>query len=93
MITEDDEAHATDLGIRCNTVPPEGFELVNWRASRYSNGFRNNLLEVGRVRSGPGAGGVLVRNRRGPHTDILAFSEAEWIAFLDDAESFRGEHP
>jgi hypothetical protein len=48
-------------------------------------------VQVAQVRSGPGKGGFLVRDRKDPDGPVLAFSEAEWIAFLDDADSFRGD--
>jgi hypothetical protein len=66
-------------------------ETLRWRASGYSNGAGGMCVQVAQVTGGPGKGGFLVRDSQDPTGPVLAFSEAEWLAFLEDADSFRGQ--
>jgi len=66
-------------------------DTLRWRASGYSNGAGGMCVQVAQVTGGPGKGGFLVRDSQDPTGPVLAFSEAEWLAFLEDAESFRGK--
>jgi len=79
-----------------NTVKPDTTETdlnegLKWRTSGYSNGAGGMCVQVAQVKTGPGKGGFLVRDSKDTNGPVLAFSEAEWIAFIDDAEAFRGD--
>jgi hypothetical protein len=65
-------------------------ETLRWRVSGYSNGAGGMCVQVAKITTGPGKGGFLVRDSKSTDGPVLAFSEAEWINFLDDAEAFRG---
>jgi hypothetical protein len=65
-------------------------ETLRWRVSGYSNGAGGMCVQVAQVMEGPGKGGFLVRDSKDVNGPVLAFSEAEWINFLDDADAFRG---
>jgi hypothetical protein len=56
-----------------------------WQTSKTSSGQGGNCVEVAPVDEG----GVVVRHSKFPVGPVLAFSDVEWLAFLDDAESFR----
>ena len=51
-----------------------------WRTSSYSNGAGGMCVEVA-----PLGSGMLVRDSKNPAGAVLAFSAAEWDAFLDGA--------
>lgn len=53
-----------------------------WRTSSYSNGAGGMCVEVARV-----GDGVAVRDSKNPDGAILAFSGAEWQAFLAGARA------
>ncbi|WP_462189178.1 MULTISPECIES: DUF397 domain-containing protein [unclassified Frankia] len=51
-----------------------------WRKSSYSNGAGGMCVEVAAL-----GGGVAVRDSKNPTGPVLAFSAAEWDAFLAGA--------
>jgi hypothetical protein len=53
---------------------------LNWRTSSYSNGAGGMCVEVA-----PLGSGMLVRDSKNPSAAVLAFSAAEWDAFLAGA--------
>ncbi|OHV35629.1 MULTISPECIES: DUF397 domain-containing protein [Pseudofrankia] len=53
---------------------------LSWRTSSYSNGAGGMCVEVA-----PLAGGMVVRDSKNPAGPVLAFSAAEWDAFLAGA--------
>jgi hypothetical protein len=91
---DDSEPEPGDLTRYNGTQPVPGdqpADTLRWRASGYSNGAGGMCVQVAQVRTGDGKGGFLVRDSKDPDGAVLAFSKREWIAFLDDADSFRGE--
>lgn len=53
---------------------------LNWRTSSYSNGAGGMCVEVA-----PLGAGMVVRDSKNPAGAVLAFSAAEWDAFLAGA--------
>ncbi|MBX6387560.1 MAG: DUF397 domain-containing protein [Frankia sp.] len=80
---------------RHSTVRPayaEHADRLVWERSSFTDGLSGRCVEVAQVTTGPAAGGVFVRDRPTSGGPVLAFSAAEWVAFLDGAENgeFRG---
>ncbi|MBL7486530.1 DUF397 domain-containing protein [Frankia sp. AgB1.9] len=92
MFHDDADTEDAERGTHFNTIKPDRLtaESLKWRASGYSNGAGGMCVQVAQVHEGAGRGGFLVRDSRDPSGPVLAFSEAEWLAFLDDADAFRG---
>ncbi|WP_250280150.1 DUF397 domain-containing protein [Frankia sp. Cppng1_Ct_nod] len=57
-------------------------ESVDWRISTFSNGAGGMCVEAGQF-----DGGVVVRDSTRPTGSVLAFSRAEWAAFIDGIEN------
>ncbi|MBX7553051.1 DUF397 domain-containing protein [Streptomyces sp. NPDC004232] len=54
---------------------------VRWLRSSYSTGA-NNCVETARLRSGPWAGALAVRDSKSPAGPALLFSAGSWAGFL-----------
>jgi hypothetical protein len=59
---------------------PGGPAELTWRKSSYSNGAGGMCVEVA-----PLGEGIVVRDSKNPNGPVLAFSAAEWDAFLSGA--------
>ncbi len=55
---------------------------VDWRTSSFSNGAGGMCVEAAAF-----DGGVVVRDSADPDGPVLAFSKAEWAAFVDGVEN------
>ncbi len=55
---------------------------VTWQTSSFSNGAGGMCVEAGAF-----DGGVVVRDSKNPAGTVLAFSRAEWAAFVDGVEN------
>jgi hypothetical protein len=55
---------------------------LSWRRSSFSNG-QSMCIEV----AGLPDGGVAVRNSRDPDGPVLAYTQAEWAAFMNGCKS------
>jgi hypothetical protein len=62
----------------------DGVEVagLSWRTSSYSNGAGGMCVEVAPVGTG-----MVVRDSKNPTGPVLAFSAAEWDAFLAGAQN------
>ncbi|WP_322749835.1 MULTISPECIES: DUF397 domain-containing protein [unclassified Frankia] len=57
-------------------------DTVDWQISTFSNGAGGMCMEAGAH-----DGGVVVRDSTRPNGPVLAFSKAEWAAFVDGVEN------
>jgi hypothetical protein len=71
-MTSTDQAKPSLIGVNIDTLP--------WRTSSHSGGTGGNCVDVA-----PLGAGMVVRDAKNPAGAILAFSGAEWDAFLAGA--------
>lgn len=61
-------------------------DIPGWFKSSYSGGANTECVEVAAV-----GGRALVRDSKDPDGPVLAFSSAEWGAFVDEVRAGRVE--
>ncbi len=80
------DAYTPDLRPNVDTLDLGG---LPWRTARASSGQGGNCVEVSPCRSG----GVVVRHSKNPEGPVLGFSDNEWDAFINGAESGEFRFP